>query len=105
MPVPAITQAIDPPATPVSSAKRRGSENTPAPTIQPTAIAVGVDSISPAAGGVERGLSVVWAWAMPTTMECPMTLCTICSAERGDRRDLRDATAGAVADRGPEVAK
>jgi hypothetical protein len=40
MPVPAISHAISAPKTPVSWAKRRGSENTPAPTMDPTTIAV-----------------------------------------------------------------
>ncbi|GAA3212068.1 hypothetical protein GCM10010468_31150 [Actinocorallia longicatena] len=42
MPTPAITQAITAPNTPVAWAKFRGSENTPAPTIDPTTIAVRV---------------------------------------------------------------
>jgi hypothetical protein len=46
MPVPAITQAISAPITPVSWAKRRGSEKTPAPTIDPTTIAVIVMRVS-----------------------------------------------------------
>jgi hypothetical protein len=43
MPVPAMSQAISAPATPVSWAERRGSENTPAPTIDPTTIYSGVN--------------------------------------------------------------
>jgi hypothetical protein len=46
MPVPAISQAISAPATPVSWAKRRGRENTPAPTIDPTTIPVIVMRVS-----------------------------------------------------------
>jgi hypothetical protein len=42
MPTPAITQAITAPSTPVACAKLRGSEKTPAPTIDPTTIAVRV---------------------------------------------------------------
>ena len=45
MPVPAIAHAISAPATPVSSAKRLGSEKTPAPTMEPTTIAVSVRSV------------------------------------------------------------
>src|SRR3954452_20586336 len=46
MPVPAISQAMIAPSTPVSCAKRRGSEKTPAPTIEPTTIAVMVTKVS-----------------------------------------------------------
>jgi hypothetical protein len=46
MPVPAITQATSAPYTPVSWPKRRGSENTPAPTIDPTTIPVIVRKVS-----------------------------------------------------------
>src|SRR5215472_4576248 len=44
IPVPAITQAISAPNTPVARAKLRGSEKTPAPTIDPTTIAISVVS-------------------------------------------------------------
>lgn len=57
MPVPATAQAIRAPATPVSCANRRGSEKTPAPTIEPTTIAVRVRSVSLAAG---RGGASAW---------------------------------------------
>src|SRR5215212_6097556 len=46
MPAPATSHAISAPATPVSWAKRRGSENTPAPTIDPTTIPVIVMKVS-----------------------------------------------------------
>lgn len=46
MPVPAIVHAISAPHTPVSVAKRRGKENTPAPTIPPTTIAVRVPTLT-----------------------------------------------------------
>jgi hypothetical protein len=46
IPVPATSQAISAPYTPVSWAKRRGSENTPAPTIDPTTIPVIVKKVS-----------------------------------------------------------
>jgi hypothetical protein len=52
MPVPATTQAISAPATPVSWAKRRGSEKTPAPTIDPTTIPVIVIRVSLCAADV-----------------------------------------------------
>ena len=42
MPVPAIAQAISDPRIPVATPNRAGSENTPAPTIPPTTIAVRV---------------------------------------------------------------
>ena len=42
MPVPAIVQAISEPRMPVATPKRAGSENTPAPTMPPTTIAVSV---------------------------------------------------------------
>ena len=42
MPVPAIAQAISEPRMPVATPKRAGSENTPAPTMPPTTIAVSV---------------------------------------------------------------
>lgn len=51
MPVPATAQAIRAPATPVSWANRLGSENTPAPTIEPTTMVVSVSRVSLAAGG------------------------------------------------------
>ncbi|GAA2070005.1 hypothetical protein GCM10009801_20380 [Streptomyces albiaxialis] len=51
MPAPATAQAISAPATPVSAANRPGSENTPAPTIEPTTIATMVGSDSSAAAG------------------------------------------------------
>ncbi|CAM5730815.1 hypothetical protein SBADM41S_07479 [Streptomyces badius] len=57
MPVPATAQAIRAPATPVSCANRLGSEKTPAPTIEPTTIAVRVRSDSLAAG---RGGASGW---------------------------------------------
>src|SRR5215831_8760353 len=44
MPVPAITQAIRAPNPPVARAKLRGREKTPAPTIDPTTIAISVVS-------------------------------------------------------------
>jgi hypothetical protein len=44
IPVPAITQAISAPKTPVARAKLRGREKTPAPTIDPTTIAISVVS-------------------------------------------------------------
>src|SRR5215467_16122646 len=44
IPAPAITHAIRAPNTPVARAKLRGSENTPAPTIDPTTIAISVVS-------------------------------------------------------------
>jgi hypothetical protein len=46
IPVPAMAHAIRAPATPVSWANRRGSENTPAPTIEPTTIPVMVQNVS-----------------------------------------------------------
>jgi hypothetical protein len=46
MPVPAISHATSAPVTPVSWAKRRGSENTPAPTIDPTTIPAIVRKVS-----------------------------------------------------------
>lgn len=49
MPVPAISQATSAPSTPVSWANRPGSENTPAPTIEPTTSMVSVGSASFAA--------------------------------------------------------
>jgi hypothetical protein len=45
MPVPATTQAMMVPVTPVAVANRAGKENTPAPTIDPTTIAVRVGSV------------------------------------------------------------
>lgn len=59
MPVPAMAQAINAPATPVSWANRRGSENTPAPTIEPTTIIVSVVSVSLTAGDAP-----VVAWSL-----------------------------------------
>src|SRR6516225_10775852 len=44
IPVPAITQAISAPKTPLARAKLRGSEKIPAPTIDPTTIAISVVS-------------------------------------------------------------
>src|SRR4051812_22773645 len=44
MPVPAMAQAIRAPKTPAERAKLRGSENTPAPTMDPTTIAMSVVS-------------------------------------------------------------
>src|SRR5262245_34072429 len=46
MPSPAIAQAISAPYTPVWLAKRAGSWNTPAPTIEPTTIAVRAGRLS-----------------------------------------------------------
>src|ERR1043165_1977315 len=40
MPTPAISHATSDPATPVWPANRLGSENTPAPTMEPTTIIV-----------------------------------------------------------------
>src|SRR5689334_25189142 len=45
MPVPAIAQAISDPRMPVATPKRAGSENTPAPTMLPTTIAVRVGTL------------------------------------------------------------
>ena len=45
IPVPATIQAMIAPATPVAVANRVGSEKTPAPTIDPTTIAVSVGSV------------------------------------------------------------
>src|SRR6478736_5871709 len=42
MPEPAIAHAINEPRMPVATPKRAGSENTPAPTMPPTTIAVSV---------------------------------------------------------------
>ncbi|BFU42010.1 hypothetical protein KRMM14A1004_02470 [Krasilnikovia sp. MM14-A1004] len=58
MPVPAMTQAMSAPMTPVSCANRRGSEKTPAPTIEPTTIAVIVQKVSFAAVGCVVFVSV-----------------------------------------------
>jgi hypothetical protein len=44
IPAPAMTQAISAPNPPVARAKLRGSEKTPAPTIDPTTMAVSVVS-------------------------------------------------------------
>src|SRR5689334_5377113 len=44
IPVPAMTQATSAPKAPVARAKLRGSEKTPAPTIDPTTMAVSVVS-------------------------------------------------------------
>jgi hypothetical protein len=52
MPVPATNQAIRAPYTPVSCANRRGSEKTPAPTIEPTTIDVIVSRLSFAVCGI-----------------------------------------------------
>jgi hypothetical protein len=59
MPVPAMTQAINAPATPVSAAKRRGREKTPAPTMPPTTIIVRVSTPTLAAGASSMGGFVV----------------------------------------------
>lgn len=66
MPVPAIAQAISAPATPVSSAKRPGSENTPAPTIDPTTMEVRVSRPTFAAGGAVLSTSEAAACDMPS---------------------------------------
>lgn len=58
MPVPAIAQAISAPATPVSCAKRDGSEKTPAPTIDPTTIVVRVSRVILTAAVASSGMSV-----------------------------------------------
>ena len=42
MPVPAISQAMIAPEGPVAVPKRAGSEKMPAPTIEPTTIAVSI---------------------------------------------------------------
>ena len=64
MPLPAISQEIRAPSTPVSPANRLGSEKTPAPTIEPTTIAVSVATLifvtAPAAGAVST-------WSLSTT--------------------------------------
>ena len=46
MPVPAMVHAISAPKTPVSAPNRRGSKKTPAPTIEPTTIAVSVGRLT-----------------------------------------------------------
>src|SRR4051812_13485704 len=46
MPAPAISHAISAPRMPVSWANRRGSEKTPAPTMDPTTMAVIVIRVS-----------------------------------------------------------
>ncbi len=66
MPVPAIARAISAPATPVSAAKRPGSENTPAPTIDPTTMAVRVNRPTFAVGGDVRSTSEAAACDMPS---------------------------------------
>ena len=45
MPVPAIVQAIREPRIPVATPKRAGRENTPAPTMPPTTMAVSVGTL------------------------------------------------------------
>jgi hypothetical protein len=65
MPVPATTQAISAPATPVSWAKRRGSEKTPAPTIDPTTIPVIVIRVSLCAADVSVLVSALAMLSLP----------------------------------------
>src|SRR4051812_13950213 len=57
MPVPAITQAMRAPYTPVACAKLRGRENTPAPTMEPTTMAASVISGSFCVAGSSRTTS------------------------------------------------
>ena len=56
MPVPAIAQAISAPNTPVWAPNRAGSENTPAPTIEPTTI---IDRVPSETFAVRSGAPVV----------------------------------------------
>lgn len=58
MPTPAIAHAMSAPTTPVDPAKAAGSENTPAPTIEPTTIALSVQTPSFAAGALEARVVV-----------------------------------------------
>jgi hypothetical protein len=70
MPAPAISQAISAPVTPVSWAKRRGSENTPAPTIDPTTIPVIVTRVSFTAEDVSEPVSVLAILSPPQYSLC-----------------------------------
>jgi hypothetical protein len=65
MPVPATTQAMMAPATPVAVANRAGKKNTPAPTIDPTTIAVRVGSVI-LAGAAVASCSTVVIRALPS---------------------------------------
>src|SRR3954454_22699442 len=62
MPVPATAQAIDEPRMPVATPNRAGSEKTPAPTMEPTTIAVSVGRVSfpVSEGGASTGNAVAW---------------------------------------------
>ena len=68
MPKPAMAHAMSAPKTPVACAKLRGSENTPAPTIEPTTMAIIVSSDSlTVVGG--RALRTRWSLAvMPVAL-------------------------------------
>lgn len=72
MPAPAIAQPIRAPATPVSCPNRRGSENTPAPTMDPTTIAV---SVATETFDVVDGVDV----AVGSAMSPPVLTRTACS--------------------------
>jgi hypothetical protein len=65
IPPPATSQAINAPTTPVSWAKRRGSENTPAPTIDPTTIPVIVMRVSFCTEDVPAAVSVLAMLSLP----------------------------------------
>src|SRR5690349_3135347 len=81
MPAPAIDQAIRAPTTPVSCANRRGRENTPAPTIDPTTMAVSVRKLSFCTDEDEGAVSVV-------------AICSPSTPVRGPGRDDRPGGVG-----------
>ena len=70
MPVPATAHAISEPRMPVATPKRAGSENTPAPTIPPTTIAVSVGTLIRATAPSASRASVVVIGSSEHRLEC-----------------------------------
>lgn len=66
IPPPAIAHASTAPHTPVSAAKRPGSEKTPAPTIEPTTSPARVSAETLAGAGASVGEPTVMASAQMT---------------------------------------